>query len=97
MLRVIDRHNGFVIQKVVTPRGKCLGYQTKPDNAADADLVSRFDTLVQARNAIAGGFAMYRMQMAAKDQGNLTKPKSEYMQNQPGYRAEVGKQSKKRG
>lgn len=86
MLIQVDRYNGFVIQKVVTPRGKCLGYQTKPEKGGDASLVKRFATLTQARNAIADGFAAFRSVVVKTME--LTKPKSEHMQNQPGYRAD---------
>jgi hypothetical protein len=53
MLRTIDKINGVSIQKVTTPKGKCLGYQAVTV-AGDASTVQRFANLTAARKALGG-------------------------------------------
>ncbi len=54
MIRVVDKRNGFIIQKVVTPKGKVIGWQTVPQGMVngDASHVQVFATLQAAREAI---------------------------------------------
>jgi len=82
MLQQIDRCNGFIIHKVVTPNGRVLGFQTVPEGQNGADVVSRFPNLTAARKAVGFGLGFTTKKV------ELTKPKSEYPQNQPGYRAD---------
>lgn len=49
MLRTVDRINGFLIQKVLTPKRVLLGYQLVPENEHDASKVQRFAHLSTAR------------------------------------------------
>lgn len=81
MLRTVDKINGADIQKVTTPKGKCLGYQAVK-TVGDADGVQRFANLTAARLAL-GGHTVKTVK--------LTTPKSECPQNQKGYRADSQK------
>lgn len=82
MLTVVDRFEGKVIQKVTTPKGEILRYQTLPEKVegwlADASLVTMHQSLNAARQHI--GHAISK-------KVELTKPKMENPQNQKGYKA----------
>ena len=82
MLTTVDRANGFIIQKVTTPKGKFLRYQAvEEQNIGDATGIVEFPTLEAAREGIGH-------RIVAKV--NLTAPKASYSQNQPGYKAPPG-------
>ena len=52
MLRVIDRRDGILLQKVSTPDGKLIRFQLVHENAlGDASQVKPFTTLSAARQA----------------------------------------------
>lgn len=82
MLTIIDRANGHVIQKVTKPNGNLIRFQFMPENGmGDTEQVKVASTLTEARNAI-GHHIVAKVE--------LTKPKAEYPQNQPGYKAPPG-------
>jgi hypothetical protein len=79
MLRTIDRHAGFAIQKVVNIRGETIRYQTVAESSiGDAKAVQSFSTLKEAKLAI--GAPTFRAT-------TVTAPKSANPQNNKGYRA----------
>lgn len=51
MLRIIDRVDGNVIQKVTTPKNELVGYQVLKEGANDSSQVQRFPHLSAARKA----------------------------------------------
>lgn len=79
MLTIVDRHNGVIIHKVTTPRGKFLRYQTMPEGTYDTSKAGTFKTLTEARESIGH-------KIVAKVE--LTAPKSSYAQNTSGYKAQ---------
>lgn len=80
MIRTIDRHNGLILQKITTPHGSLISFQLIPENAiGDSSQSRRFGTLSAARQA--GGWVMGSI-------SKPTKPKTAYIQNQKGYRAD---------
>lgn len=82
MLMIVDRANGQIIQKVLNHKGKFLRYQHMPEaGIGDTSQVGVASTLTEARNAIG-----HRIVATVE----LTKPKAEYPQNQPGYKAPAG-------
>jgi hypothetical protein len=50
-LRIVDKINGHHIQKVITPKGKTLGYQVVREGDHDSSHVQRFARLSSAREA----------------------------------------------
>lgn len=78
MLTQVDKANGHVIQKVTTLKGQILRYQTLPEGVNDAAQRKDYETLEEAWQAIGH-------KIVAVVQ--LTTPKLELPQNQPGYRA----------
>ena len=54
MIRQVDKRDGFIIQKVVTPQGRVVAYQLVPAGMVngDASHVQVFATLQAAREAI---------------------------------------------
>lgn len=81
MLRTIEHHNGFALQKITTPQGKLINYQLIPESSiGDASKSQQFSTLTAARQA--GGWPGH------VKPANLTLPKAAYIQNQKGYRAD---------
>lgn len=75
MLIVIDRHGEKIVQKVITPKGKVLGYQA----GIPGQGMIRVLTLGEARELI--GKALVHPVVE-------TKPKKANPQNQDGYRAD---------
>ena len=76
MIKIIDRFDGKVIQKVTKPSGELLRYQVvEPGNGASCH---EFKTLTEARSFY---------DCKAPPPVILTKPKAANPQNQPGYRA----------
>lgn len=51
MIRQIDNINGHIVQKIITPKGKILGYQVVASGEHDASKVQRFAYLSTARLA----------------------------------------------
>lgn len=80
MLRTIDRHNGLALQKVTTTSGKLIRFQLVHEQSlGDASKVQQFRSLSAARQA--GGWPACKV-------AETTKPKTDYPQNQSGYRAD---------
>ena len=86
MLRIIDKHNGFVIQKITKPNGALIAYQTGLETAiGTAGDFKRHTTLETARQAIG----------APKPQNSVTTlPKALCPHNQKGYRADSQRKAK---
>lgn len=57
MIRILDKGNGLVLQKVISPKGKTLRYQTVPEVRApfDNDQIEYHPTLMAARQRIGKG------------------------------------------
>ena len=85
MLKIVDKHGGFIIQKVTTPRGKLIGYQAVIPG--DASTRKEANSLAEIRAAV--GRVIDHPVVA-------TAGKHEYSQCQPGYRASA-RVSKKGG
>ena len=81
MLRTIERHNGYVIQKVTKPNGHLLRYQTGLETAIGThDTFTSHRYLSEARAAIGLSTVV--------DTAIQTAPKASYPHNQKGYRAD---------
>lgn len=80
MLHVIDKVNGHIIQKITKADGSLVRYQTVHENdVGNTPKVQTAGTLLQAR--ILAGWQEKLPEF-------VTKPKSQYPQNQKGYRAD---------
>ncbi len=85
MLRTIEQHNGFVIQKITKADGSLVRYQVCPQAfLGDSRVVQAHATLEAARKAAGAVIAMLGQYPFEKQ----TAPKSAYAQNQKGYRAD---------
>ena len=52
MLRQVDRAGHLIIQKVITPRNKLIGYQLVDEQVHDATKTRIFNKLSAARDAM---------------------------------------------
>lgn len=53
MIRNIEAHNGYTIQKITSPKGAVTCYQTFPsDKIGDSFWRREFRTLTEARNSV---------------------------------------------
>lgn len=52
MITVVDRGNGYVVQKVTKPNGNLVRYQVAPEGVFDAEAIKVFVTLESSRAAI---------------------------------------------
>ena len=52
MLRQVDRVGDLIIQKIITPRNKTIGYQVVQVNVHDASKTRIFARLSAAREAV---------------------------------------------
>ena len=86
MLIQVDRGNGHIIQKVVSPKG-LVGYQAVPEGVHEASQVRRFNTLTEARGFIG---------KTINHPVTVTVPKAELPHNQKGYKATSGKGKKEK-
>lgn len=83
MIRNIEVNNGVVIQKITRSDGSLIRYQTVAQSSlGDSMAVKTWDTLAAAR-AEAG----WKPNLNTLPE-SLTKPRSAYVQNNKGYRAD---------
>ena len=52
MIRIVDRREDFVVQKVIDRKHKAVGYQIVLDGVHDAERIIRCSTLAAARKII---------------------------------------------
>lgn len=80
MLRTIDKHAGYAIQKVTNLKGETVRYQTVLESSiGDANAVTSYTTLKEAKQAVGAPLAKTT---------TFTAPKSANPQNAKGYRAD---------
>lgn len=86
MIRIIDRYQGQVIQKLTKPNGDLVCYQTKPEaTIGTSEGTVRHPNLLSARKYL--GIPMPK----SLDESI---PKAHCIQNQKGYRADNQRKSK---